>query len=175
MLHVQAMLNEIDGYTHDRSRRAPVPTLFGFNYQSISVGEKLKGNGYTDVLGTPSAGLQAQLAFVDQTLGMLVSELKKQGIYDSTLIIVGAKHGQSPIDVQKRVEVGGGEPAATIGSSEAFDLGLADLANGSFVNAGCSLAIESAWHPGSSRHPGDFCRSIARQQVGQPTRRSAHA
>lgn len=122
MLHVQATLNEIDGYTHDRSRRAPVPALFGFNYQSVSVGEKLKGNGYTDVLGTPSAGLQAQLDFVDQTIGMIVSELKKRGLYDSTMIIVGAKHGQSPIDVQKRVGIGGGEPATTIGSAEAFDL-----------------------------------------------------
>lgn len=52
-LHVQATLNQIDGFTHDRSHRAPVPTVFGFNFQAVSVGQKLKGNGYVDVLGTP--------------------------------------------------------------------------------------------------------------------------
>lgn len=121
-LHVQAVLNQIDGFTHDRSRRAPVPTLFGTNFQSVSVGEKLKGSGYTDVLGTPSAGLASELDFVDQSLGAMVSELRKQGLLDSTLIIVGAKHGQSPIDVQKHVGIGGGEPATTIGAAEAFDI-----------------------------------------------------
>ena len=114
-LHVQAVLNQIDGYTHDRSRRVGVPTLFGTNFQAVSVGEKLKVAGYTDVLGTPSAGLAGELDFVDQSLGEFVAELKKEGIYDDTLIIVGAKHGQSPIDVSKRVGIGGGEPTATIG------------------------------------------------------------
>ena len=121
-LHVQAILNQIDGYTHDRSRWVGVPTLFGTNFQSVSVGEKLKIAGYTDVLGTPSAGLEGELEFVDQSLGKIVSELKKQGIYESTLIIVGAKHGQSPIDVSKRVGIGGGQPSATIGGADAFDI-----------------------------------------------------
>ena len=121
-LHVQAILNQIDGYTHDRSRWVGVPTLFGTNFQSVSVGEKLKIAGYTDVLGTPSAGLEGELEFVDQSLGKIVAELKKQGIYESTLIIVVAKHGQSPIDVSKRVGIGGGQPSATIGGADAFDI-----------------------------------------------------
>lgn len=121
-LHVQAVLNQIDGYNHNRTRKIGVPALFGTNFQAVSVGEKLKTGGYTDVLGTPSAGLSGELDFIDQSLGQFVAELKKQGLYDSTLIIVGAKHGQSPIDRSKRVGIGGGEPAATIGSAEAFDL-----------------------------------------------------
>jgi arylsulfatase A-like enzyme len=52
----------------------------------------------------------------------MVSELKKKGMYESTLIIIGAKHGQSPIDVQKRVGIGGGQPATLIGPDEAFDI-----------------------------------------------------
>ena len=65
--HVQAVLNQINGLTHDGSASAPVPTLFGTNFQAVSVGEKLSNcgnsdptyptcagqNGYTDVLGTP--------------------------------------------------------------------------------------------------------------------------
>src|SRR5450755_220294 len=96
-IHVQAVLNQIDGYTHDRSKKVGVPALFGTNFQAVSVGEKLKIAGYTDVLGTQSAGLASELDFIDQSLGKFVAELKKQGIYDDTLIIVGAKHGQSPI------------------------------------------------------------------------------
>jgi hypothetical protein len=119
--HVQAVLNQIDGLTHD-GRHARVPTLFGTNFQAVSVGQKLKAGGYTDVLGTPSTGLAGELDFVDQSLGKMVSELQKKGLYESTLIIISAKHGQSPIDRQKRVGIAGGEPATTIGSAEAFDI-----------------------------------------------------
>ncbi|HEY6250706.1 MAG TPA: alkaline phosphatase family protein [Candidatus Angelobacter sp.] len=121
-LHVQAILNQIDGFNHDRSKKTGVPAIFGANFQVVSVGQKLKGNGYQDVLGTPTPGLQGELDFVDQSLGRMVSELKKHDLFESTLIIIGAKHGQSPIDVQKRVGIGGGEPATTVGSAEAFDI-----------------------------------------------------
>ncbi len=128
-LHVQAVLNQIDGYTHDRSKWVGVPTLFGTNFQAVSVGEKLKTDpvtgatgGYTDVLGTPGPGLTEELEFVDRSLGSMVRELKEQGIYDSTLIIVAAKHGQSPIDITKRQGIGGGQPATLIGAAEAFDI-----------------------------------------------------
>src|SRR5215469_1511355 len=117
MLHVQAVLNEIDGWNHDHTKEVGVPTLFGFNYQAVSVGEKLKkgpitaggpnvNGGYTDVFGTPDLALGFELDFVDQTLGLIVNELKNQGLLDSTLIIISAKHGQSPIELQKRVGIG---------------------------------------------------------------------
>ncbi|HLJ91362.1 MAG TPA: alkaline phosphatase family protein [Candidatus Angelobacter sp.] len=121
-LKVNSVINQIDGFTHDRSHRAPVPAIFGMNFQSVSVGQKLKGAGYVDVLGTPSAGLAGDLDFVDQSLGRMVSELKKHGVFDSTLIIIGAKHGQSPIDPSKRVGIGNGQPATAIGAAEAFDI-----------------------------------------------------
>ena len=128
-LHVQAVLNQIDGYNHDRSKRVGVPTLFGTNFQAVSVGEKLavdpvtgEKGGYSDAIGTPGAGLARELDFVDQSLGQFVSELKKEGLWESTLIIVAAKHGQSPIDGSKRRGIGGGQPAATLGSADAFDI-----------------------------------------------------
>src|SRR3984957_18450458 len=128
-IHVQAVINQIDGYNHDRSAKVGVPTLFGTNFQSVSVGEKLavdpvtglKG-GYTDVLGTPSQALAGELDFIDQSIGRFVKELKAQRLYDSTLIIISAKHGQSPIDVSKRRGIGGGQPTATIGTADAFDI-----------------------------------------------------
>ncbi|HEY1312993.1 MAG TPA: alkaline phosphatase family protein [Steroidobacteraceae bacterium] len=128
-LHVQAVINEIDGYNHDRSAKVGVPTLFGTNFQSVSVGEKLakdpvsglKG-GYTDVLGTPGQGLAGELEFIDRSIGRFVQELKAQRLYDSTLIIISAKHGQSAIDVSKRRGIADGQPTATIGSADAFDI-----------------------------------------------------
>jgi hypothetical protein len=128
-IHVQAVINQIDGYNHDRTAKVGVPTLFGTNFQSVSVGEKLavdpvsgQKGGYSDVLGTPGQGLAGQLDFIDQSIGRFVQELKAQRLYDSTLIIVGAKHGQSPIDLTRRHGIGGGQPTATIGMADAFDI-----------------------------------------------------
>lgn len=128
-LHVQAVLNQIDGYTHDRKEKVGVPALFGTNFQSISVGEKLAVDpvtgargGYTDVLGTPGAGMSEELDFIDASLGKMVNELRSQRLLDSTLIVIGAKHGQSAIDVSKRRGIGNGQPATLLGANEAFDI-----------------------------------------------------
>jgi arylsulfatase A-like enzyme len=102
-LKVNAIVNEIDGKSHDGAKAAPVPTLFGMNFQAVSVGQKLIENktivgGYTDAQGTPTPALKDEIAFVDASVGKMVSELKRRGLLESTLIIVTAKHGQSPID-----------------------------------------------------------------------------
>jgi hypothetical protein len=104
-LKVNAILNEIDGKTHDGLRQAPVPNIFGMNFQAVSVGQKLieggiKG-GYTDSAGTPTPAMLDEIEFVDAGIGQMVSELKKQGLLDSTLVIITAKHGQSPIDAHR--------------------------------------------------------------------------
>jgi len=108
---VQAVLNWIDGKTHDGSATAPVPNLFGMNFQAVSVGQKLVEKslsltgGYVDALGTPSDSLFAEIQYVDGAIGQMVTELTKQGLLDSTLIIVSAKHGQSPIDPNRVLRI----------------------------------------------------------------------
>jgi hypothetical protein len=102
-LKVNSILNEIDGKTHNGKASAPVPTVFGMNFQAVSVGEKLieknvATGGYTDAIGTPSAELLGEIEFADASIGAMVFELKKQHLLDSTLIVITAKHGQSPID-----------------------------------------------------------------------------
>jgi hypothetical protein len=102
-LKVNAILNEIDGKTHNGQGSAPVPVLFGMNFQVVSVGEKLiEANlgtgGYLDAAGTPTAGLLGEIQFVDAAIGEFVNELRSKGLFDSTLIIITSKHGQSPID-----------------------------------------------------------------------------
>jgi len=101
-LKVNAILNQIDGKTHSGAK-APVPNLFGMNFQVVSVGQKLMEKnvgtgGYLDAMGTPTAELLDEIQFVDVSIGKMVSELKDKGLYESTLIIITAKHGQSPID-----------------------------------------------------------------------------
>ena len=102
-LKVNAILNEIDGKTHNGQGSAPVPTLFGMNFQAVSVGEKLieqnvGTGGYADAAGTPTTFLLNEIEFVDAAFGEWINELRSKGLLDSTLIIVTAKHGQSPID-----------------------------------------------------------------------------
>jgi hypothetical protein len=116
-LHVEAILNQIDGKTHDGSAAAPVPMLFGTNFQAVSVGEKLvepsigQTGGYVDPLGTPSSELLGEIEFVDSSIGQFVSELKKQNLYDSTLIVITAKHGQSPIDISALLRIPADNPS----------------------------------------------------------------
>jgi len=101
-LKVNAILNEIEGKNHLGTARTKVPRIFGMNFQAVSVGQKLIENGvkggYLDAEGTPSEHLVTEIEFVDKSIGKMVSELKDQRLFESTLIIITAKHGQSPID-----------------------------------------------------------------------------
>src|SRR5260370_4644844 len=104
-----AILNEIDGKNHLGTKKTQVPTIFGMNFQALSVGQKLneKSNGvtggYLDATGTPSPALLDEFKFVDASIGAFVDELKDKGLYDSTLIVITAKHGQAPIDPTRYV------------------------------------------------------------------------
>jgi hypothetical protein len=49
---VQALINQIDGKLSDGSSAAPVPTIFGMNFQQLSIAEKLPVGGYADGNGT---------------------------------------------------------------------------------------------------------------------------
>jgi arylsulfatase A-like enzyme len=78
----------------------------------VSVGQKLieagvKG-GYMDAAGMPTPKMKDEIIFVDDSIGQMVNQLSKNGLLDSTLIIVTAKHGQSPIDTNRFQEIGKG-------------------------------------------------------------------
>ena len=126
-LKVDAILHEIDGKNHLGTRKTQVPTIFGMNFQALSVGQKLieasnnTTGGYLDAGGTPSAALLDEFKFVDASIGAFVRELKERGLYDSTLIVITAKHGQSPIDPSRYVP----QTRAGIGTSPATLLATA--------------------------------------------------
>jgi hypothetical protein len=108
-LKVDAILNEIDGKNHLGTKSAEVPTIFGMNFQAVSVGQKLveKSNGvtggYLDAAGTPAEALLGEFQFVDASIGAFVNRLKADGLYDTTMIVITAKHGQSPVDSSRYV------------------------------------------------------------------------
>jgi hypothetical protein len=132
-LKANAIINEIKGMNHNGTTKTKVPEIFGMNFQAVSIGQKLiyqyptpstamvatgysvKG-GYVDSTGTPSASLTQEIEFVDTQIGAMVTELTSQKLIDSTLIIVTAKHGQSPVD-SSRYEADGSDDPATLLSS----------------------------------------------------------
>ena len=111
-LKVQAILNEIDGKDHSGTSNRRVPSIFGMNFQVVSVGQKLieksvsMTGGYLDNIGTPTQPLLGEIEFADNSIGQMVAELKNRGLYQSTLIVISAKHGQSPIDSARYLGIG---------------------------------------------------------------------
>ncbi|TQJ12636.1 type I phosphodiesterase/nucleotide pyrophosphatase [Kribbella jejuensis] len=135
---VQAMLNEIDGVDHSGKDHVGTPAIFGMNFQTVSVAQKIRSTsadlipdghggyttsapqagGYQRVNGklVPGPVLASAFASVDAQLGRMVAELAKRHLTDSTTIIVTAKHGQSPQDPSKLVTVQDGPIVDAINS-----------------------------------------------------------
>jgi len=118
-LKVSALLNEIAGKTHNGGK-ATVPALFGMNFQSVYIGESVYEagvgqGGYLNAAATPTGFLFNEIQFVDASIGVIVDALKNAGIYDDTLLIVTAKHGESPIDTAQYVADGTDTPATLLG------------------------------------------------------------
>ncbi len=113
-LKVGAVLNWINGLTSTGQPKGRVPVLFGMNFQAVSVGQKLVENGvaggYMDSTGTPTPQLLSEIQFVDTSIGQFVANLKSAGLWNSTLIIITAKHGQSPIDPNRTFRIPGDDP-----------------------------------------------------------------
>jgi len=117
-IKVYGLLNQIAGKTHSGAP-AVVPAVFGMNFQSVYVGQSVYetgvgGGGYKDAAATPSPELLNEIEYVDTCVGYIVAALKKASIYDNTLIIITAKHGESPIDPTRYVADGNDTPATLL-------------------------------------------------------------
>ena len=110
-LKLKAVLNQINGLTSDgktyldtnnngvqdanEATLSGAPAIFGMNFQAVSVAQKLPGNGIA-ADGTPSPGFIDALRYTDASIGKIIDALKQDNLFDSTLIVVTAKHGQNP-------------------------------------------------------------------------------
>jgi hypothetical protein len=143
-LKVNAVLNWINGKTHNGAASAPVPVVFGMNFQSVSVGEKLiektltptVTGGYLDSQGTPTPALLSEIEFVDYSIGQMIAAIAANNLTGSTAIIISAKHGQSPIDSSRYLGIStfSGDPISTSPATIAS-------------NANCLPYSESALNP----------------------------
>jgi hypothetical protein len=100
---VQAILNEIDGFNHQRTHHVGAPAIFGMNFQTVSTAQKLPTSdgltgGYLPGGKVPGPLLVRALNYINAEVGAMVSEIKARGLAGSTAIILSAKHGQSPTD-----------------------------------------------------------------------------
>jgi hypothetical protein len=102
-IRLKSILNEIDGKDHTGATAAPVPAIFGLTFQAVTQAQKSKaGYGYVDASGTPSEALLDALDHTDHSIGKILDELKARNLSSSTVVIITAKHGQSPMDVEKK-------------------------------------------------------------------------
>src|SRR5579862_7703456 len=108
-LKVTAVVNQCKGLNSTGTLKVGTPGIFGMNFQTISVGQKLTSEidspllgGYTDADGGLNTALTAGMQYVDDALDQMVDALTKQGILQHTTIIITAKHGQCPINLRKR-------------------------------------------------------------------------
>lgn len=142
-LKVRAILNEIEGKNHLGTSKTRVPNIFGMNFQAVSVGQKLIENGikggYLDAEGTPSENLLTEIQFVDKSIGEMVDTLKEQGLFESTLIIITAKHGQSPIDPHRYFPIPGRRYERRVP-------GHPDRNEPEGLHTGIRVTLESDWH-----------------------------
>lgn len=177
-LRVDAVLNWIDGKSRlDRGDLRGVPNVFGMNFQAVSVGQKLNEKsigvqgGYKDAAGTPSDALLGEFKFVDASIAALVSKLKERGLYDSTLIVITAKHGQSPIDPTRYVsQLKNGASPATLLSNAGFipmsestnnPTGIGPTEDDSLVN----LAQQHVRNARRGEHSRKQCRCFERHRA----------
>ena len=123
-LKVNALLNEIAGKTHNGAP-AVTPAVFGMNFQAVYIGESVNDpgvgtGGYKNAAALPSAELLKEIEFVDASIGDIIGALKNAHLYDDTLIIITAKHGESPIDPTLYVADGANTPATLLGTAIPF-------------------------------------------------------
>ena len=106
-LKVQAVLNWAHGGDHDGTPNpAGAPAIYGMNFQTVSTAQKLNFSHFVGDAGMTGLGgyvnngaaagvvLEGALGFIDTQLERIAAAVDPS----DTLIVVSAKHGQSPFD-----------------------------------------------------------------------------
>ncbi|MBT9099966.1 alkaline phosphatase family protein [Methylovulum psychrotolerans] len=129
-LKVNAVLNWAKGKDHAGTGTVGVPAIYGMNFQSVSTAQKLNLSGYYDpanpgaVLANglggyvadgsgalvPGPVLSGALSFVDQSISKIVAVVDPS----NTVVIISAKHGQSPENRAKLVLINDGDMLAAL-------------------------------------------------------------
>jgi hypothetical protein len=97
----QSVINEINGFDHSGATAVGTPGIFGMNFQTVSTAEKLPtsdglAGGYLADGVTPGPLLSRALDYINGKVGEMLAALDAQHLEQSTVVILSAKHGQSP-------------------------------------------------------------------------------
>ena len=175
---VHAILNEIDGLDHSGKSQVGTPAIFGMNFQTVSVAQKIpstpttligpdtQGNyttstpqpgGYEWLNGqlVPGPVLSSALDYVDAQLAVMVSEIQKDGLADSTAIIVTAKHGQSPQNPNELVTIDDGPIIGAVNAAWA----KSHPSNARLIVAGTDDDLWQSYLSDNSQAASDFVKS----------------
>jgi hypothetical protein len=98
-LRVNALINQINGKTSAGAPAPAAPALFGMSFIAINTAQKDTTSGGIDNFGDNNIvnpGLSDAMTRTDNSVNRIVTALKAANLYDSTLIVLTAKHGQSP-------------------------------------------------------------------------------
>ena len=138
---VQAVVNWINGYHHSgKGPKVGTPAIYGMNFQTVSTAEKLKSSpavligpnaqgdytegpslpgGYVTVDGrqVPGPLLRRALSYVNDALQRMADTIQADGEANSTAIILTAKHGQSPQNVNQLQKIDDGPIIAGVNAA----------------------------------------------------------
>jgi hypothetical protein len=195
-IKVDGVLNQIDAKTANGAPGASVPAIFGMNFQTVSVAEKdvdpsktcdpTRNDGTkcdpNYVAGAYEPGslaftpqMEDGMRFVDNAIGSLVAELKSQGVYASTEIILTAKHGQSPIDPATLQKIGHQTESVLKGAGITTaqvtddDVSLIWLANQADTAAAVTALNQSITNGNPARIAHIYAGSELARMFGDPT------
>ncbi|KHL00109.1 hypothetical protein LK09_00875 [Microbacterium mangrovi] len=182
---VQAVLNEIAGRDHSGATEVGTPAIFGMNFQTVSVAQKIRSTpttlikkadgsyttsapqagGYAWVDGelVPGPVLSSALDYVDAQLGRMVSGIHRAGLTGSTTIIVTAKHGQSPQDPNKLVTIKDGPIVSAINAAWA----QTHPGNPSLIVAGTDDDLWQSYLSDTSQAAADFVKTYLWDHTAQ--------
>jgi hypothetical protein len=183
---VQAVLNEISGLDHSGKTKVGTPAIFGLNFQTLSVAQKIisdpttligpdkHGNyttsapqtgGYQLVNGkvVPGPVVSSALDYVNAQLGRMVAAIRQEGLANSTTIIVTAKHGQSPQNPNQLVTVKDGPIIDAINAAWA----KAHPANSKLIVAGTDDDLWQSYLSDNSQTADNFVKNYLWNHTAQ--------
>jgi type I phosphodiesterase/nucleotide pyrophosphatase len=109
-LRLNAVLHQLDGCDHTGADcTVGVPAILGMNFQGVNIAQKF--SGYLDAAGSQpnnvyvigantgkAPGLQQAMDHADASIQMMLDKINANGLADSTVVMMAAKHGNSPVD-----------------------------------------------------------------------------
>ena len=181
---VDAVINWINGWDHTGTVKQGTPAIFGLNFQTVSTAQKLPRSssstprvtlpgGYLADGVTPGPLLKEALQYINDQVGRMVEAINDRGLGRSTVIILTAKHGQSPQTPSALTRIADGKVMDDLNAAwKAAHPGAADLVAFSINDDGMLIWLDPAQR---SQAAADFAKNFLLNYNGTGTGLDGHA